>query len=153
MWGGASRARMRAGPARSRGFTLIEVMMTVVIIGILAAIAYPAYQDQVRKSRRSDAKSVLLDAANRQEQFILDHVAYTTNMRDLGFSADPATSQDGYYTFDAVAGACGAIARCYTLTASPVAGKAQAYDTKCTSFSVASTGARTATGSTAGDCW
>ena len=81
MWGGASRARMRAGPARSRGFTLIEVMMTVVIIGILAAIAYPAYQDQVRKGRRADAMAQLLTLAQAYERF------YTSNNTYAGFWA------------------------------------------------------------------
>ncbi len=137
----------------SRGFTLIEVMITVVIVAVLAAIAYPAYQDQVRKSRRGDAKQVLMDAVNRQEQFILDRATYTTDMRDLGYSADPAVSGEGYYTFDAAAGACGAIARCYTLTATPVSSKSQASDLKCTSFVVASTGARTATGTLGNECW
>ena len=62
--------------SRSRGFTLMEVMMVVVIVAILAAIAYPSYQEQVRKSRRSDAKQALMDAVNRQEQYILDHSTY-----------------------------------------------------------------------------
>ena len=59
------------------GFTLIELMITVAVVGILAAIAYPSYQDSIRKSRRADAKSALLDAAHRQERFFTENNQYT----------------------------------------------------------------------------
>lgn len=142
-------------PPRSgrRGFTLIEVVIVVLIVGLLAAIAYPSYQSQVVKSRRSSAKAALMEAVNRQEQFILDHATYTIDMRQLGFASDPAVTDDGYYMFDAAAGGCGTIVRCYSLTANPVSGTSQASDPECTSFSVTSTGAQTATGSGGSDCW
>ena len=57
------------------GFTLIELMITLAVVAILAAIAYPSYQDSVRKSRRADAKSVVLNAAQWMERF------YTANNR------------------------------------------------------------------------
>lgn len=140
-------------PFRHRGFTLMEMMIVVVILGVLVTIAYPSYQEQVRKSRRGDAKQALLDAASRQEQYILDHSTYTADMEELGYAEDPAVSEEGYYTVDAAACAGGTIARCYTLTASPVAGTSQASDAGCTSFVVQSTGARSATGTQANDCW
>lgn len=138
---------------RERGFTLGELMIVVVIVGILATIAYPTYQDQIRKSRRIDAKNALMNVANRQEQFILDRSTYTLDMTDLGFGTDPTVSTEGYYTVDAAVGACGVITRCFTLTATPVAGKSQAGDSKCTTFSLASSGARTATGTMGNECW
>lgn len=148
----------RAIPARGAvrdagGFTLIEVVIVVVIVGILMAVALPAYQGSLQKGRRSDAKSALLDAANRQEQFMLDRSTYTSDMRDLGFTLNPSESEERYYTVSAAACAGGSIATCFVLTATPRAGSVQVDDTRCTSFSLDSAGAKTATGSTASECW
>lgn len=145
-----------AGRNRARGFTLIEIAIVVMIVGILATIAYPSYQDQMRKSRRSDAKNALMDAVNRQEQYVLDHNGYTDDMTDLGYSADPSPSEEGYYSIAAETDDCvaaGVRCRTYTLTATPVAAKPQAADEKCTEFSVTSTGVRTAEGSLGNECW
>jgi type IV pilus assembly protein PilE len=118
------------------------------------AVALPGYQDSMRKGRRADAKAGLMDAANRQERFMLDRNTYTADMVDLGFGADPMVSEEGHYSIDVETPDPNCpIATCYTLTATPVAGGAQAGDAKCTSFTVKSTGAKTATGSAASECW
>lgn len=136
------------------GFTLVELVIVVVIVGILMAIAMPGYQESMRKGRRADAKAGLMDAANRQERFMLDRSSYTTDMTELGFGADPMISEEGHYSIDVEAPDTDCpIATCYVLKATPVAGGAQADDARCSSFSLSSGGAKTATGTGAGECW
>lgn len=139
----------------STGFTLVELMIVVAIVAILAAIAYPSYLEQVRKSRRSDAYNVLLDASSKQVQFFLDNKAYTNDMTNLGFAADPGISADGYYQVDiAAAGDLTASPPYFKLTATPVAGEAQASDTKCTTLTLDSRNVKGSTGSaTTEECW
>jgi type IV pilus assembly protein PilE len=137
------------------GFTLIEVMIVVVIVGVLLAIAVPSYQNSMQKGRRSEARAVLLDAANRQEQYMLDRGTYTGDMEDLGFGADPYITEngDGYYSVSADACDGIALTRCFELTATPVAGSLQADDKRCTEFKLGSDGSKTASGSDALNCW
>jgi type IV pilus assembly protein PilE len=82
---------------RVRGFTLLEVVIVAVIVGILAAIALPAYQSQVRRNNRSAAQQYLQDLANRQEQYRLDQRSYASSAATLGSSATPSTVSP-YYT-------------------------------------------------------
>ena len=72
-----------------RGFTLIELMIAVVIVAILAAVALPSYQNSVRKSRRPDAKTALLDLAAREERYYTVNNTYTDVAANLGFAAFP----------------------------------------------------------------
>lgn len=137
----------------NRGFTLIEVMIVIVIVGVLLAIAVPSYQNSMQKGRRSDARSALLDVANREEQYMLDRGTYTEDMQDLGFSEDPYISEDGHYSVDAVACATAAITRCFVLTATPVETSPQADDVRCTRFILGSDGSKTASGSDRLNCW
>lgn len=134
------------------GFTLIEVMIVVVIVGVLLGVALPGYQNSMEKGRRTDAKSALLDAANRQEQFMLDRGTYTTSVGDLGF-ADPYLSEHGHYSITAAACDGGTITRCFELTAIPVPGLPQANDNRCTEFVLGSDGSKTASGSDNSNCW
>lgn len=144
-------------PRRAAGFTLVELIIVVVVVGILMAVALPGYQESMQKARRTDAKAGLMDAANRQERYMLDRSRYATDMTELGFGADPMISEEGHYSIDVEEPDppdpnC-SIATCYVLTATPVANGAQAGDTRCASFSLSSGGARTASGSGATECW
>lgn len=108
----------------TKGFTLIELMVVVVLASILVTVGYGSYSGQLIKGRRADAHTALLRAAALQEQYLAQNGAYTANMTKLGFASDPGTSENGYYSIDAtVAGGN------YTLTATRVA--PQTNDTDC----------------------
>ena len=131
-------------PCRSRGFSLTELVVAMVIGAIIVAIAVPAYQDYTRSARRSDGISMLLEAANRQARFLADNDAYTATLTDLGYASDPATSPDGFYQLSATVNANG-----YVLTATPQG--SQVSDTDCGTLTYSSQGIQGASGS--GACW
>lgn len=98
------------------GFSLLELMIAVAIIGILAAIAVPAYNDYIIKANRAAAKSFLLSIANKQEQYLLDQRSYANTVAVLGLTAPPETS--GKYTF--AIGNVAASPPTYTATATAI---------------------------------
>jgi type IV pilus assembly protein PilE len=78
------------------GFSLIDVLIAVVIVGILAAIAYPSYQFAMRKSNRAAAESYLADVAQRQQQYLLDQRSYASSVSTLGVAAPASVTT--FYT-------------------------------------------------------
>ena len=114
-------ARMPVAQKKSRGFTLIELMIVVVIVGILAAVAYPSYIDSIRVARRADAMDAMLTLQNLQEKWRASNTAYGTRVNIGGNAA----SVDGRYTL-AVGGVS---ATGYTITATAIGD--QVNDTDC----------------------
>ena len=127
------------------GFTLIELMITVAIIGILAAIAYPSYQEYVLRGNRTEGMAMLNDAAARQERFFAQNNSYADTAAKLGMKDD---SPSGFYTLT-----IGDVtASTYTLTAT--AKGAQTRDSKCANLGLNQAGVKSKTGTASvADCW
>ena len=161
---------------RTYGFTLIELMIVVLVVSILVGIAVPSYQSQVRKSRRTDAKTALLDLATREAKFMTLNNAYTTLPAAVGYSGTfpQAIGVGQYYTMSVcastAAGTSATTVACpgaaagttsFIISATPVAGTSQANDTSCQYFAVDNTGAQFASSSAGGppgtdtttSCW
>ncbi len=109
----------------TRGFTLIELVIAMAIIGLLAALAYPAYNSHMTQTRRSDGQAALLDIMAKQERYYTENHTYTTDLSEL--PAKP-TSKEGFYTISVSTCDTGTIAQCVQLTATPVSGGPQESD-------------------------
>ena len=143
---------------KPQGFTLIELLIVIVIIGILAAFAFPAYQGHVLKSRRATAEGCLLQYAQLMERFYSNGFTYIDidgNDTDNGASEVlpslqcAANDLNDFYTFSLSAVA----AQSYTLQGVPDTAKQN--DTKCGTLSINQAGVRTESGtaSDATECW
>jgi type IV pilus assembly protein PilE len=130
---------------KKNGFTLIELMVTVAVLAIIAAIAYPSYQEQMRKTYRSEAKAALMDAAAKAERH------YTQFGNYGGTIPIPATTENGYYSINLVAGTS-ASPQTFTITATRAG--AQAAD-KCGNFTIDQAQTKLVTGASLSpeQCW
>lgn len=130
-----------------KGFTLVELMVAVAIVGILGAIAYPSYIDHVVKSNRSAAESFMVTLANKQEQYLLDNRQYTATSTDLSPTPDDV-SKHYDITITTVAAPPS-----YTITATPK-GSQSSRDTKCGTLTLTQTGTKGISGTgSVGYCW
>lgn len=135
----------------NKGFTLIELMVTVAILAILAAIAFPSYTRYVTRTHRSEAQALLSEAAAREERYYAQNNAYTSTVADLNLRSSTGLSDNGFYqlsisTSDSSQGG-------YLLSATPLG--TQAKDSECAVMKLNALGEKTVSG-TASDsatCW
>jgi type IV pilus assembly protein PilE len=146
-----SLAKYKVPAVNSLGFSLIELMIVVAIVGVLAAIALPAYQNSVLAGGRAEAQSLLLEVAANQERFYSDNNSYSTNANPLVAPAlAKVTSEGGIYEVAVAACAGGAITNCFVATATPQGN--QTADS-CTTLTISNTGLKGSTGDTLDTCW
>lgn len=146
---GANSRHLKA----EHGFSLIELMIAVAVVGILAAIAYPSYQDYVRKSRRSAAQSVLLEVAQKEQQIFLDIRGYAAAADNAAIQASPlrvALPSDigNFYDFSVTVSTPSGAPPEFLAGANPKSG--QAAD-KCGKMSITHLGVKSAAVSSG--CW
>ncbi len=136
-----------------RGFTLIEMMITVAIIGILAAVAFPSYTSYITRANRSAVQSFMFKVANKQEQYMLDRRSYATTLAALNLSLP--TEAVGKYTIEEpITVDMAATPPTYLIKATPI--NAQfVNDTKCGELTLNSQSVKTKSGTAArvSDCW
>ncbi len=131
------------------GFTLIELMITVAVMGVLAAIAYPSYMRYVARGNRSAAQSFMLEVTSRQERYLLDGRQYAPDLPTLGMTVPDTVSPNYTVSITNVTAAPPG----YVVQAAPIGGQAS-NDANCGTLTIDGTGAKAASGpGGVANCW
>lgn len=132
---------------QAAGFTLVELMIALAVMAILAALAWPALQEAVQKSRRADGMSALANIMQAQERWRANNPAYQATLTNLT-GAQSTTSPDQHYTLSLVAGSVSAVG--YTAQATARSESPQSSDNRCQVLQVVVAGGTITYGSLAG---
>ena len=133
-----------------KGMTLLELMIVVAIIGILASIALPSFNDSVMKARRADARNSLFDWQLRQAEYFADNLSYASVSTVNGSGADTVDSGESYYDITVTSSST----TTFQMTATPKSRTTQASDSDCASYFCISQDGPLYTGSCAPQaCW
>ena len=143
---------------KQRGVTLIELMIVIVILAVIASVAYPSYMNYVVDTKRTAATSILLQVADRQQQFFMDNKRFANDLTNLGFANNPLVIADDGRTMANAADSgstysvalSNVTATTYTVTAAPLNGQA-ARDNECGSLTLNQTLTKGSDGGS--DCW
>ncbi len=127
------------------GFSLVELMIVIVIVGILTAVAFPNYRNYVTRAKRSEAKAALLKCAVNQEKFYLQNSQFSLDLTEMGFAAPFHSDSDTYVLTVASPNP----AADFTCTATYLAADDEAL--KCKTFTIDGRGSKTST--PYADCW
>jgi len=140
-----SALRNRSLPGKVRGITIIELLIVLVIVGILASVAYPNYREFAARAKRTEAVAALLLIEQNQESFYLSNNTFTDDLTNLGFGAsDNAPTRSGTYTVSVTAADAAGFSATATYT------KDDGEKSKCETFTITN-GVRTSSPDT--DCW
>lgn len=147
--------------ARDGGFTLVELMVTMLVAAILLSIAIPTYTSQQQHARRTDARSAALDMSGREERYFSVTNTYSQTPTDLGYTGAFPLNVGNYYQINVTATAPTvgppATPWAYLITVTPATGSSQVKDTTCASFTVNQIGQHKSTDSSSADstatCW
>lgn len=147
---------------KNKGFSLVELMIVLVVMGIIVSFAYPSYTNQVRKSKRADAHVALNEVVQRLESYFMRHYEYPTGAKGdasysqlltgLGYPSTGIISSEGHYEIE-----IDSKKTIYTVTAKPVAASSQQQDKLCFIMEIKHTGQRSAKNdsqvNTTNECW
>ena len=146
-------------PQKQRGVTLIELMIVIVILALVASFAYPSYMNYVVDTKRTAATSILLQVADRQQQFFMDNKRFANDLTNLGFPGNPlviaddgrpmANAADSESTYSVALS--NVTATTYTITAAPLNSQA-ARDAECGSLTLNQALMKGSSGVDS-DCW
>jgi len=140
---------------KNKGFTLIEIMITVVILGIIVAVALPSYQNYIQKSRRVEAKNLLMKINAEQEKYYFDNNAYFDDaylktQSWVKLQNGNVITENGFYQ---VSLSSTDLRADFLATATPSASSTQVNDKRCTSLTINQSNLQGATGSDPDSCW